>query len=90
MAKPQFTEDEIASILKEHVDGTSVRDLCRKYPMCDTTFYKWRKEAGLGKKNLEKQALESLKTENEQLKILVEAQAYQISQLEQLTRIGYR
>jgi putative transposase len=42
MKMKSFAETQIISILKEYVAGISVKDICRKYGISDTTFYKWK------------------------------------------------
>lgn len=42
MKMKNFAETQIISILKEYVAGISVKDICRKYGISDTTFYKWK------------------------------------------------
>jgi len=42
MKMKNFGESQIISILKEYVAGISVREICRKYGISDTTFYKWK------------------------------------------------
>ena len=37
----KMTEHQIISILKEVEAGISVKELCRKYGMGNSTFYKW-------------------------------------------------
>ncbi len=38
MKRSSFTENQIIGILKEHVAGVSVADLCRKHGVSDATF----------------------------------------------------
>ncbi|WP_428650506.1 transposase [Roseibium sp.] len=47
MKRPRFSEDEILQILQEHKSGQTAAELCRKYRISDTTFYKWRARRGL-------------------------------------------
>jgi putative transposase len=42
----QYTEEQIAAVLKEREAGAKVSDLCRKYGMSDATYYSWK--PGLG------------------------------------------
>lgn len=37
-----FSETEIVSILKENEAGMTVKDICRKYGISDSTYYKWK------------------------------------------------
>lgn len=42
MRMRNFAETQIISILKEYVAGISVKEICQKYSISDTTFYKWK------------------------------------------------
>jgi putative transposase len=35
-------DTQILSIMKEYMSGISVKDICRKYSISDTTFYNWK------------------------------------------------
>ncbi|NUE67584.1 transposase [Snodgrassella sp. ESL0253] len=41
-----MTEHQIVSILKEAEVGTPVKELCCKYGIGNSTFYKWREKYG--------------------------------------------
>nr|WP_239324818.1 transposase [Snodgrassella gandavensis] len=41
-----MTEHQVVSILKEAEAGISVKELCRKYDMGNSTFYKWQEKYG--------------------------------------------
>jgi hypothetical protein len=41
-----MTEHQIVAILKEAEAGIPVKELCRKYGMGNSTFYKWREKYG--------------------------------------------
>ena len=48
MKKSRFSEPQIAFVLKQADDGTSVAEVCRKAGISEATFYNWRKKyAGL-------------------------------------------
>ncbi len=48
MVRKRFTEEQIITVLKEDEAGAKTADLCGKYGMSDTTYYKWKaKYAGL-------------------------------------------
>ena len=48
MKKSRFSEQQIAFILKQTDDGTSVEEVCRKASISQQTYYRWRKKyAGL-------------------------------------------
>ena len=42
MKRSRFSKEPIIGILKEHQAGHSATELCRKYGVSDSTFYKWR------------------------------------------------
>ena len=42
----KMTEHQIVSILKEAEAGIPVKELCRKYAIVNSTFYKWREKYG--------------------------------------------
>ena len=42
----RMTESQIVAILKEADAGMAVKDICRKYSVANSTFYKWREKYG--------------------------------------------
>lgn len=42
----RMTETQIVSILKEADSGLSAKELCCKYGIASSTFYKWKSEYG--------------------------------------------
>ena len=42
MRGKRFKEEQIITVLKEAEAGVSVTELCRKYGICDGTFYNWK------------------------------------------------
>lgn len=46
MKRSKFTEAQIAFMLKQAEDGTSVAEVCRKAGIAVATFYNWRKKYG--------------------------------------------
>ena len=42
----KMTEHQIVAILKEAEAGIPVKELCRKYGIANSTFYKWRDKYG--------------------------------------------
>lgn len=70
MRKSKFTEAQIAFILKQADEGTSVAEVCRKAGIAEATFYNWRKKyAGLMPSEMKR--LKQLEEENSKLKNLV-------------------
>lgn len=66
----KFTEAQIAFVLKQADEGTSVAEVCRKAGISEATFYVWRKKYG----NLlptEMKRLRQLEDENAKLKRIV-------------------
>lgn len=63
MKKSRFSEQQIAFILKQADDGTSVEEVCRKAGISQQTYYRWRKKyAGLMPSELKR--LKQLEEEN--------------------------
>ena len=48
MKKPRYTDQQIAQALRQAEQGTAVAGLCRKLGVSETTFYHWKKYAGMG------------------------------------------
>jgi len=70
MKASNFTEAQIAFVLKQADEGTSVAEVCRKAGISEATFYVWRKKYG----NLlptEMKRLRQLEDENTKLKRIV-------------------
>jgi putative transposase len=63
----KMAEYQIVSILKEAEAGISVKELCRKYGMGNSTFYKWREKYG-GMETSDIKRLKELEAENRKLK----------------------
>ncbi len=70
IAKPRHFEKEILAALGEAQSGTSVRDLCNRLGIAETTFYRWRGKHGAPKPS-ESKRLQELEEENRRLKLLV-------------------
>ena len=48
MKRSKFTDAQIAFVLRQAEEGTSVDEVCRKAGIAEATFYNWRKKyAGL-------------------------------------------
>lgn len=73
--KGRFSEEQILAILNEHLSGTAVAELLRRYGMSSTTFYKWRKKYGTQVQRplveTDVQRLHELTDENRRLKRLL-------------------
>ena len=70
MKRSKFSEVQIAFVLKQVEDGTSVGEVCRKTGISETTFYAWRKKyAGLMPSEMRR--LRQREEENAKLKRLV-------------------
>ena len=70
MRKSRFTEEQIASALRQSETGTPVSEVIRKLGVPEQTFYRWkRKYAGMGPAELRK--MKQLEEGNRRLKQLV-------------------
>jgi putative transposase len=66
----KFTEAQIAFVLRQAEEGTSIAEVCRKAGISDATFYNWRKKyAGLMPSEMKR--LRQLEEENAKLKRIV-------------------
>lgn len=63
----RMTESQIVAILKEAEAGMPVKDICRKYGISNSTFYKWREKYG-GMEASDMRRLKELEEENRRLK----------------------
>lgn len=69
MKKSKLSEAQIVSMLNEAEAGVPVEDLCRKYKVSNSTFYKMKaKYAGMGMAEIKR--LKALETENQRLKAM--------------------
>ncbi len=70
MKASKFSEAQIAFVLKQADEGTSVAEVCRKAGVSQATFYNWRKKyAGLLPSEMKR--LRQLEDENNRLKKIV-------------------
>ena len=70
MKKSRFTEAQVAFVLRQAEEGTSVGEVCRMAGISEATFYAWRKKyAGLMPSEMKR--LRQLEEENSKLKKLV-------------------
>ena len=65
--RKRMTESQIVAILKEAEAGMPVKDICRKYGISNSTFYKWREKYG-GMEASDVRRLKELEEENRRLK----------------------
>jgi putative transposase len=70
MKKSRFSEQQIAFILRQGEEGTSVEEVCRKAGISIQTYYRWRSKYG-GLMPSEMKRLKQLEEENQRLKKLV-------------------
>ncbi len=70
MKKSRFSEQQIAFILRQAEEGTTVEEVCRKAGVSEATYYNWRKKYG-GLMPSEMKRLKQLEEENQRLKKLV-------------------
>ncbi len=70
MKKSTFSEQQIASILRQADEGTSIEEVCRKAGISVQTYCRWRKKYG-GLMLSEMKRLRQLEQENQRLKRLV-------------------
>lgn len=68
--KKRFSEEQIIGVLKEHMAGGHVGDLCRKHGISSATLYKWKAKYG-GMEVSDAKKLKALEAENAKLKKLV-------------------
>ncbi len=70
MKKSRFSEQQIAFILKQAEDGTTVEEICRKAGISIQIYWRWRRKYGRLMPS-EMKRLKVLEEENVRLKRLV-------------------
>ena len=70
MKRSKLTDSQIALILRQAEEGTSVAEVCRKAGISEPTYYNWRKKYG-GLMPSEMKRLKQLDEENGRLRKLV-------------------
>jgi len=88
MKSKRYSEEQIIRILKEKEEGTSGKELCRRYGMSEPTLYKWLKKYG-GMEVNDAMRLKTLERENTQLKKLVADLSLDKRVLEDLLRKNF-
>jgi len=68
--KRRFREEQIIGILKEREGGMPLKELIRRYGICEQTYYRWKSRYG-GMDSSEARRLRQLEEENRRLKQLV-------------------
>ena len=67
MKQSRYSQNQIIKILKEAEAGLPILDLCRKYGISKSSYYKWKSKYG-GLEVAEAQRLKGLEVENRRLK----------------------
>lgn len=67
MRKSEFSELQIASILKAVAAGRTVKDVCREHEISEATYYQWKSKYG-GMEAADIRRLRELEDENRKLK----------------------
>jgi putative transposase len=70
MKRSKFSEAQIAFVLKQAEEGTTIGEVCRKAGISDATFYAWRKKY-VGLIPSEMRRPRQIEDENAKLKRLV-------------------
>jgi putative transposase len=70
MKRSRFTEEQIATILKQGEAGIKTGDLCRQHGISEATYYNWKAKYG-GLQVSDVQKLKRLEDENSKLKRVV-------------------
>lgn len=70
MKKSNYTEAQIALVLKQAKLGTPISEVCRKLGIAEQTFYRWKSKYG-GILPSDMKRLRQLEEENAMLKKLV-------------------
>ncbi len=42
MKTTRYTEEQVIAVLKEGEAGVAVKELSRKYGICEQTYYRWK------------------------------------------------
>ena len=85
MQRRRFREEQIIGILQEVEAGATIREMCRRHGIAETTYYRWRTKYGALKED-EAIRLKTLEQENARLKRIVAEQALDISMLKDVAK----
>lgn len=83
MRKSKFTETQIVSMIKEAESGVPIPEVCRKYGIGQSSFYKWRSKYG-GMEASDVKRLKELEEENRRLKDMFATLSLKHSMLEDI------
>lgn len=83
MRKRRFREEQIIGILREVEAGATIREVCRRHGIAETTYYRWRAKYGDMDVN-EARRLKQVEEENVRLKRIVADQALNLQILKDL------
>ena len=61
--RSRFTEEDVASILREHAAGTPMSEISRKHRISTSTFYRWKAKADAAGRAVRRRAAPGLKDE---------------------------
>ena len=70
MQKRRFREEQIIGILQEVQAGATIREVCRRHGIAETTYYRWRTKYG-GMDMSEARRFKQVEEENRRLKRIV-------------------
>ena len=73
MRSSRFTDEQIISMIKEQESGIATADVCRKYGISPSSFYKYKSKYG-GMDVSDAKKLKALESENAKLKKLLAEQ----------------
>ena len=89
MARKRFKAEQIIEILRECDATSNKQEVCRKFGITDTTYYRWKRMYG-GMQTTEIQRIKQLERENNQLKQLAGDQALALQVMkEELKKRGW-
>jgi putative transposase len=80
MQKRRFREEQIIGILQEVQARATIREVCRRHGIAETTYYRWRTKYG-GMDVSEARRLKQVEEENRRLKRIVADQALNLQVL---------